>query len=235
MEALCFLVLLALFHPAASYSPEDIDSFFKKCPPVDCGKLGKVIIPFTNTTLPENCAPFVVDDCNKQHQKIQLERGGRWYQVENISQSNSLFITDTEFQNQLNSRNCQSFNNLRFPSLQFASFVITQNLTLFKCSHESNLSPHPHFDFSYKRCENFVIYYTYMNRTLPSPPTNCSILQLPIKINHGYGDIFDLLTATFSLQVYWWLECYMCQVSYKGKCRCVDAHGKPRGTCLHIL
>ncbi|KAF2317799.1 hypothetical protein GH714_041113 [Hevea brasiliensis] len=234
MGVLSFLVLFALFRPAASYSLADTDDFFKRCPEIDCGKLGKIIAPFTNKTLPQWCAPFVVDDCDKEHQKIQLNRGGRWYEIESIHQSNTIDITDTEFQKQLNSRQCQSFKNFNFPSFNYVRFTITNNLTLFKCNHASNLSPHPNFYFNYTECNNFSIYYTYMNRTLRTPPPNCSIVQLPIKVNHSYDNIFDLLTASFSLQVYWWSECYLCQKISNGTCLyksnekfpCADANGK---------
>ncbi|KAJ9163325.1 hypothetical protein P3X46_023004 [Hevea brasiliensis] len=234
MGVLSFLALFALFHPAASYSLADIDDFFKRCPEIDCGKLGKIIAPFTNKTLPQWCAPFVVDDCDKEHQKIQLNRGGRWYEIESIHQSNTIDITDTEFQKQLNSRQCQSFKNFNFPSFNYVRFTITNNLTLFKCNHASNLTPHPNFYFNYTECNNFSIYYTYMNRTLRTPPPNCSIVQLPIKVNHSYDNIFDLLTASFSLQVYWWSECYLCQKISNGTCLyksnekfpCADANGK---------
>ncbi|XP_037497366.1 LEAF RUST 10 DISEASE-RESISTANCE LOCUS RECEPTOR-LIKE PROTEIN KINASE-like 1.1 isoform X2 [Jatropha curcas] len=231
VTVISFLSFFSLFHSVVSYSPEQIQDFYKFCPPIDCGKLGQLRLPFTNKTLLEGCGPFVLDGCSEKVQKIKLERGkGKWYEVESISQSNTISITDTELQRQIDNRQCQSFNNLSVPILTYAPFRIRPNLTLFKCNHPANFT---HFDFSYTECKNFTIYYNYMNRSaLPSPPPNCSILQLPFNVNQNYDDIFHLLTANFSLEVFFWLECYWCQL-YGGKClgnskkkfQCLDAKG----------
>ncbi|KAJ4835942.1 hypothetical protein Tsubulata_045511, partial [Turnera subulata] len=92
----CFLALhyLISFCPALHNKDGIGNSHFRNCPPFYCGNLGEIKFPFPNSTRPEYCSPFVIDDCNKVHPNIQLEKAGRWYELENISQANTLLIVD---------------------------------------------------------------------------------------------------------------------------------------------
>jgi hypothetical protein len=86
-----------------------------------------------------------------------------------------------------------------------------------------------HLEFNYIGCKNFSIYYT-RNTSLPSPPPTCSILQLPVNKTESYGDIFRLLTATFSIEVLVTPFCYRCYVQ-RGECQIIE--GKPE--CIHSI
>ena len=135
--------LLVFFHPLLiCASTEDEYLAFKKCLPFNCGKLGEIRFPFTNNTSPEICGPYVVDGCNDDSQRIQLVRGGKWFELESISQAATISITDEELRGHLNSNSCGSFNNLSLPpSLPYFYNKKFSNLTLFKCDPSVNF-PH---------------------------------------------------------------------------------------------
>ncbi|KAI9387091.1 hypothetical protein POPTR_010G121025v4 [Populus trichocarpa] len=200
MAPVPLLVFFALFHPLLICASREDGLAFKKCPPFNCGKLGEIRFPFTNNTSPEICGPYVVDGCNDDSQRIQLVRGGKWFELHTISQANTISITDEELRGHLNSSSCDSFNNLSLPASRPNLYIREiSNLTLFKCDLSVNF-PH-RLEFNYTGCKNFSMYYN-RNTSLPSPPPTCSILQLPVNKAESYGDIFRLLTATFSIEVF---------------------------------
>jgi len=93
MAPVPLLVFFALFHPLLICASREDGLAFKKCPPFNCGKLGEIRFPFTNNTSPEICGPYVVDGCNDDSQRIQLVRGGKWFELHTISQANTISIT----------------------------------------------------------------------------------------------------------------------------------------------
>ncbi|KAJ4826716.1 hypothetical protein Tsubulata_038119 [Turnera subulata] len=95
--------------------------------------------------------PFVIDDCNKAHPNIQLAKGGRWYELENISQANTLLINDKEFQKQLSSNSYESFNSFSLSSFPSLSLQIVSNLTLLKCKPTA----HAPSRLKYIKCNDF--------------------------------------------------------------------------------
>ncbi|KAG6759603.1 hypothetical protein POTOM_036087 [Populus tomentosa] len=200
-------------------------SAFKKCSPFNCGKLGEISFPFTNNTSPDQrCGPCVVDGCDEDSQRIQLERGGKWFELHNISQANTISITDEDLRRHLNSNSCDSFNNLSLPaSVPYFSIPEFSNLTLFKCTDPSVSFPQ-HLEFNYTGCKNFSIYYT-RNTSLPSPPPTCSILQLPVN-----KDIFRLLTATFSIEVFIFPPCHRC-LFQRRECKIIEGNAE----CIHSI
>ena len=175
MAPVPLLVFFALFHPSFLYASKEDDLGFKMCPHFNCGKLREIKFPFTNNTSPEKCGPCVVDGCNKNSQRIQLVRGGKWFELHNISQAGTMSITDKDLRRHLNSNSCDSFNNLSLPaSLPNFSIQEIPTQTLFKCD-PSVIFPH-HLEFNYIGRKNFSIYYT-RNTNLPSPPR----LHLPVQ------------------------------------------------------
>ncbi|XP_073268028.1 PR5-like receptor kinase [Populus alba] len=160
--------------------------------------------------------------------KDPTSKGGKTFELHNISQAGTISITDEELQGHLNSNSCDSFNNLSLPaSLPYFSNLEISNLTLFKCGPSVNFPQHLEFNFT--RCKNFSIYYT-RNTSLPSPPPTCSILQLPVKNTESYGDILRLLTATFSIEVFVSPPCYRCYLQ-RGECKIIE--GNPK--CIHSI
>ncbi|KAJ4826718.1 hypothetical protein Tsubulata_038121 [Turnera subulata] len=159
------------------------------------------------------------------HPNIQLEKGGRWYELENISQANTLLINDKEFQKQLSSNSYESFNSFSLPSFPYLSLQIISNLTLLKCKPTS----HAPSRLKYIKCNDFFFlivkcndlnlnYYGTPNKSSPSIPLGgCSVLQLPENLSKSNSDIFGLLTARYYLEVHNWFECYKCFLK-DGKC-----------------
>ncbi|XP_065881151.1 LEAF RUST 10 DISEASE-RESISTANCEUS RECEPTOR-LIKE PROTEIN KINASE-like 1.1 isoform X4 [Euphorbia lathyris] len=180
-----------------------------KCSGFACGKLGELKFPFTNTTLPSRCGVLVVDGCDKDTQKIQLERKGRWYIVSNISQANEIFIRDDVLSEQLDSRKCETIKNWSLPRSPYLSYQLKFNITMFNCAHKlSNVSLLKH------ACNDSSLYYSRKGQNLPSLPPHCSLLQLPLNPDGNYGDIFRLLTANFTLDVDISPGCWRCH--YRG-------------------
>ncbi|KAG6757734.1 hypothetical protein POTOM_038058 [Populus tomentosa] len=232
MAPVPLLVFFALFHPLLICASKEDGSAFKNCLPFNCGKLGEIKFPFTNNTSPEICGPCVVDGCDEDSQRIQLERGGKWFELHNISQANTISITDKDLRWHLNSNSCDSFNNLSLPAsvpYSWSYKTIFSNITLFKCTDPSVNFPQ-HLEFNYKGCKNFSIYYT-RDTSLPSPPPTCSILQLPVNKTESYGDIFRLLTANFSIDVSVSRHCYYSCYLRREACQIIE--GKPK--CIHSI
>jgi len=229
MAPVPLLVFFALFQPLLiCASKEDEYLAFKKCLPFNCGKLGEIGFPFTNNTSPEICGPYAVDGCHENSQRIQLVRGGKWFELNNISPAGTISITEEDLRGHLNSNSCDSFNNLSLPvRVPYLSNTKISNLTLFKCDPSVNF-PH-HLEFNYTGCKNFSIYYT-RDTSLPSPPPTCSILQLPVNKTESYGDIFRLLTATFSIEVLVTPFCYRCYLQ-RGECQIIEGQSK----CIHSI
>jgi len=230
MAPVPLLVFFVLFHPLLLCASKEDGWPLKNCPPFNCGKLGEIRFPFTNNTSPEMCGPYAVDGCNENSQRIQLVRGGKWFELHTISQADTISITDVELRGHLNSNSCDSFNNLSLPASTLPNLSIREisNLTLFKCTDPSVNFPH-HLEFNYTGCKNFSIYYT-RNTSLPSPPPTCSILQLPVNSTESYGDIFRLLTATFSIEVFVFPPCYHCYLQ-RGECHTIEGKFK----CIHSI
>ncbi|KAK9276176.1 hypothetical protein L1049_005707 [Liquidambar formosana] len=183
------------------------------CPPFDCGKLGKLQFPFSNTTTP-SCGL-----CTVNCQKKQLQSGGKWYELESISQANIITIRDEAFHKRLKSNECETFNNLTLPSSPFGYFKITLNLTMYKCY--SSLKSVPHSSFrNYTGCNryNFSIYYTPNDSLLLTLPPQCSIIQLPKKPNPRNNEIFSLLSADISLELVVHPDCHKCYFKKRGNC-----------------
>ncbi|EEF35388.1 wall-associated kinase, putative [Ricinus communis] len=236
MAAVSLFVFFALFQPVLLQPIEG-----PNCPRFYCGSLGELVFPYTNITENTECGLFVVNDCDKEHRQIQLERGsGKWYTVERIQFQNpsvsSISIIDTELQKSLDSRNCASFNNLSLPHVPLVNIQIvpSQLITLLKCDPTAKVTS-PLIKFNYTGCPNFNIFYTGITREVPIPPTSCSTIQLPANIDNGYEDIFKLLTADFTLQVTLSFEFHFCEQCHlqagechgnsTGKLQCLNANG----------
>ncbi|KAK9277040.1 hypothetical protein L1049_006579 [Liquidambar formosana] len=189
----------------------------KECSPFDCGKLGKLSFPFSNTT-PPICGWYTIN-CSEAVQKVQLEKSGKWYAVENISQANIVTIRDEVFHKRLKSHDCETFNNLTLPRSPSGPLKITPNLTMYRC--DSSLKRFPHTDFrNYKGCNhyNFSIYYSINDSLLLTLPPQCSIIQLPKNPYPIHTDLFSLLAADISLEVFVHPDCHRCHFKKGGHC-----------------
>lgn len=201
MAAFSFILLFALFLP--------VFTFIKGCPPVfHCGRLGPIKFPFTIEGH-EGCGPLVLNGCNMGMPMIRWfenETGYPiWYQVESFSPvgslSTNLSVINMDLHRRLNSRSCESFNNLSLPGLPYVTFKMNSSLkTMYKCNYYVESGDPDNFRFH--SCGGFKIYYAVKdNASIPSPLLDCSTLQLPLNITNVDHDIFRILTSTFSLLV----------------------------------
>ncbi|KAL4360437.1 hypothetical protein GQ457_04G006320 [Hibiscus cannabinus] len=226
---LLILILLSQFKLLHSVD-DDGNRRRRDFPSFPCGKLGDLTFPYTQADRPD-CGLFVVKGCNStttnQGVQVQLARGGRWYEVDKISQGNTLTIYDEILAKQLNQSDCQSLNNLSLPNLPYVSFEIAPNVTLCKCKTTSNVSIPKEAGLLHTPCDNYTIYYRR-----PKPPPigdtddddrlsstcHCPTIQLPL-VDHppDNGDLFDILTPNVSVKVHVSGPCRRCH-RRGGKC-----------------
>ncbi|ESR61663.1 hypothetical protein CICLE_v10014868mg [Citrus x clementina] len=210
MACYSFLVFFVISQLLLLSSAEEEGELNKTCPSFfsPCGNLGQFTFPFTNPKHPE-CGLMVVDNCNEPVQRIRLGKAGPFYNILNIAQDVSITLEDQVFQSHLNERSCESFENLTLPTSASLSFEIKSKLSLFRCTDklEKNLT---RFDFTCNHSS--YIYYNYPDVALPSIlPPNCSLIQLPVNKTRKSGDLFNMLTSVFSLQVEVHRVCWECR------------------------
>ena len=162
---------------------------------------------------------------NKTTPKIQLERNGtKLYDVEGISQADTIQIKDQQLKHVLVSNDCESLNNLTLPSSPFISFQrVPLNLTLlFKCNRALNIPPPTGFNRT--NCSNYDIYYSPPHYNLALSPPKCPIIQLPLNWKNKSNDLFKLLSAEILLEVRVTEDCRECFIK-GGQCK-TDNKGK---------
>ncbi|KAL9453281.1 hypothetical protein AB3S75_008978 [Citrus x aurantiifolia] len=224
-------------------SAEEECELIKTCPYSfpPCGNLSQFIFPFTNQTHPE-CGLMVVDNCTEPVQRIRLGKAGPFYNILNIAQDVSITLEDQVFQSHLNERSCESFKNFSLPSSASVSFHIKSNLSLFRCTDELEKK----LTSFHSTCNSSsFIYYNHPDDDLPSIlPPNCSLIQLPVNKTRKSGNLFNMLTSVFSLQVEVHRVCWecrwrggQCQSDSEGNFQCAETREchdclKKRGYCL---
>ena len=217
MASVFLFVFFFLSHLVLLYSAEEVEIYPTGCPTFVCGKVGKIGL-------------LILHDCGDSHQmktpKIKLERNGTLlYDVETISQSNTIQIKDPQLQSVLDSNRCESLKNwtLPSPSSPFISFQrVPRNLTLFKCNRALNI-PTPS-GFNRTNCSNYDIYYSPPHYNLTLAPPKCPIIQLPLNGQYKSNDLFRLLSAEISLEVRMTEDCRQCYIE-GGQCK-TDNKGK---------
>ncbi|XP_062152335.1 LEAF RUST 10 DISEASE-RESISTANCE LOCUS RECEPTOR-LIKE PROTEIN KINASE-like 1.1 [Alnus glutinosa] len=226
MASVFLFVFFLLSHFVLLLSAQEEMIYTKRCPPFHCGHLGRIGFPFANNTYPE-CGVFTVDCRDDHYPTIQLEDGGRPYEVLNISESNtmsSMRIFDIEFREQLKFGRCESLTNLTFPYSSFISFEIaTPNQTFFKCNRTPDIPPPTNF-FKMSCMNYYDIYFSNSSDSFPTSLSGCSIIQLPknLSLDHppspGDDDLFSFLTSEFDLGVRVSEDCYKCY-QREGQCK----------------
>ncbi|XP_057996076.1 LEAF RUST 10 DISEASE-RESISTANCE LOCUS RECEPTOR-LIKE PROTEIN KINASE-like 1.1 isoform X2 [Hevea brasiliensis] len=210
MAPLSVLLFFLFSHLPFLYSAET-SKYPSPCPNFKCGKLGDIRFPFTPATNPA-CGLLKV---NCSDHKIQLQRRGRWYKVENISEADTISISDSELQNHLDKERCDFFEEFSTPRSRMVSFQFVPNITLFKCNRSFN-STHGS-GFSYDTTCNNSLYFNHTNGSNPSfLPHSCSTILLPglwVR-NHNHYDI----KLKFQARVYVSLECSSCHFERGGQC-----------------
>ncbi|XP_034675721.1 LEAF RUST 10 DISEASE-RESISTANCE LOCUS RECEPTOR-LIKE PROTEIN KINASE-like 1.1 isoform X1 [Vitis riparia] len=250
MGSVSFLVLFLLSHSVLLSSAEEERKQPPTCPPFDCEKLGRLHFPFKNETNSE-CGLCTIERCTEELPRIQLERGGRYFGVKNISQADTIVIQDDLLKEYLQRNICKFIDNLTSslspsvsftpvptltatsslsPSVSFAPVPTLTVLTLFKCHRNHNIDPIT--EYNYTRCHDFIIYYNQPNTSIPPPPPppHCSIIQYPVNMNLDIADLFPLLTSDITLQVLVSPGCWRCH-HRTGQCQ---DDGKGKFHCAHV-
>ncbi|KAM0983547.1 hypothetical protein ACFX2C_011081 [Malus domestica] len=199
--------------------------------------VGKISFPFKNVGDPPICGLFTVNCTDPERPKIQLKEGGYWHEFEGSLANRSLVrshvstsirIKDRELAGRLEKDRCDEgvFYNLSLPGPSPIGhvFLVTHNLTLFKCNTILDKNPYPQLN---KDCKNAspIYYMDPFNSSLQSPPwpePECTTFQVPIHLSPPQPNSPPSLTAEFSLEVLT-TECYRC---YKRKGECVVEKGK---------
>ena len=230
MASVFLFVFFFLSHLVLLYSVAAEGIYPPGCPPFVCGKVGKIGFPFANDTSPE-CGLLILHDCGDPHHmktpKIKVERNGTLlYDVETISQANTIQIKDPQLQSVLDSNGCESLKNWTLPSLSspFISFQrVPSNLTLlFKCNRALNIPPP--IGFNRTNCSNYDFYYRPPPYNLALSPPKCPIIQLPLHWKNKSNDLFKLLSAEILLEVRVTEDCRECFMK-GGQCK-TDDKGK---------
>ncbi|XP_059447412.1 LEAF RUST 10 DISEASE-RESISTANCE LOCUS RECEPTOR-LIKE PROTEIN KINASE-like 1.1 isoform X4 [Corylus avellana] len=211
--------LLSLFVLPLSCYPQT-----QRCPPSHCSNLGPFRFPFTTKENPE-CGVFTVD-CGYPYATIQLEDGGRPYEVLSISQADTIRIKDTQLGEHFKSNICEPLTNLTFPSSSFFSIQIASpEKTFFKCNRPFHI--HTPKNFKKKTCNDYIIYYSRLNDSIPSSLSGCSIIQLPKNQSIGPWpddyNLFGILSPEFELGLHISDECKRCY--YRGG-QCKASHNR---------
>ncbi|KAK4607918.1 hypothetical protein RGQ29_001652 [Quercus rubra] len=201
MACVSLFVFFLLTHLLLLHSAEEVNRTVPNCSPFQCGKLGIIGFPFTDSSNPI-CGLLPVK-CDEIPPTIQLGWNRGPYEVINISYTNTTLFTrikDLLLSNALNTQKCESVTNFTLPNSPFISFKLTTpSQTLFKCNSTLGIaSPR---NFTYRSCGVYSLYYSHLNDNSQCFPAQCSIIQLPRKKHSDKDALFSLLSAEFELEV----------------------------------
>ncbi|XP_042034601.1 LEAF RUST 10 DISEASE-RESISTANCE LOCUS RECEPTOR-LIKE PROTEIN KINASE-like 1.1 isoform X2 [Salvia splendens] len=196
-----------------------------KCPKsFRCGNLGILNFPFTSAKN-SKCGLFFINDCGSESPRLrfspeQTELGGGDYKfvgVNNLS-TNEFTIYDSFRQKSVKDKSCNVFQNLPLSQSSFVSFSFSPNITFFTCWN-ATIDPNVQDYFRNRQHINAscqappTVYYSTLGQYVPtnsSVPAMCSMVQLPTKSNSVTGELFDVLSAEFTLKWNVSQECYDC-------------------------
>ncbi|KAL8470760.1 hypothetical protein ACS0TY_033360 [Phlomoides rotata] len=184
-----FVCRLLLLNPADS----ECEKSFR------CGGLSSLEFPLSRVDDPE-CGVFLVDGCDSDNPIIQLEAGGRWYEILRKVSQNSLSIRDPEMDRLSKAKNCYTFHNLSMPKSPHSSFIVSPNITFFTCWTQT------HFEYySSKDCPPFTLYFPNTAGDPDPPeviplPQQCSLSRAPFRFNPDSSEAFQMITAEFTLE-----------------------------------
>ncbi|KAL1531851.1 LEAF RUST 10 DISEASE-RESISTANCE LOCUS RECEPTOR-LIKE PROTEIN KINASE-like 2.4 [Salvia divinorum] len=192
-----------------------------KCPKsFTCGNLGPLNFPFTKSS---NCGLFLVDGCDSgspqlrlSPEKFGLEQGEYNFVGNNLS-TNEFTIFDGSRQKRLSDKSCNFFQNISLSQSPFVSFTFSPNITFFTCWNatiDPNVQDYFQNHHYHARCQGPpTVYYRTLGQYVPinsSVPATCSTGQLPTKSNRVTRELFDELSAEFTLKWDVSHECYDC-------------------------
>ncbi|KAM3692974.1 hypothetical protein ACJW31_08G129800 [Castanea mollissima] len=211
MARVSLFVFFLLSHLLLLHSAEEVNRTRPNCSPIQCGNLGIIGFPFTDSSHP-HCGLLPVK-CDEIPPTIQLGWSRGPYEIINISYTNTTLFTrikDLLLSDALNTQKCESVTNFTLPNSPFISFKLTTPCqTLFKCNRTLNITSPT--NFTYRSCGDYSLYYSHLNDDSPSFSSGeCSFIQLPRKKYSDKDTLFSLVSAEFDLQVYVSDACSSC-------------------------
>ncbi|XP_014513345.1 LEAF RUST 10 DISEASE-RESISTANCE LOCUS RECEPTOR-LIKE PROTEIN KINASE-like 1.1 [Vigna radiata var. radiata] len=191
-----------------------------------CGNLGSFHYPFTKAEQPD-CGLIPIHGCDNPlsiQKLIQLEKNGKHFVLTGNIQQDGISISDEDLHQRLQNNICDTSNNNY--SLQshspLYSYYIKYNVTLFRCKHDLNMKPPPHY-FTHSCTEyGYDIYYDSLS--LPKNDeargifSSCSVLHLAKKDKADTTDILSFLSAQMVVQVVLSKDCDECYNLRRGQC-----------------
>ncbi|KZV55642.1 putative serine/threonine-protein kinase-like [Dorcoceras hygrometricum] len=186
-----------------------INSSASKCPKLfACGNFTYLQFPLAESSK-TGCGLFMVDCTEPEKPRIQLNGDGRQYQILEKLSVNRFKLRDPVIQEGLRvSQSCLTLRNLSLPFNPSTSLTFSPNLTFFTCYNQSGVSGRTGDVFrgyrNYTGCGGFTVFYS--NSTDQFPPVSsdvvpgCAVVQMPVKSEHDFGDLFDMLTGDFVLE-----------------------------------
>ncbi|KAH6827738.1 PR5-like receptor kinase [Perilla frutescens var. hirtella] len=191
--------------------------------------------PFTVSNDP-GCGLFVVNGCNDSVSgNLTVSIGGSsgepsTYAILGKVSRNKLLIQDLGLHAALSNRTCYSFSNMSLPHSPSVSFTFSPNLTFFTCykAYYVNEGLEKRFqNYNSTDCDVSTMYYKIpaANTRVDaagdismSIPPGCVVTQLPLKSENSSGELFDMLSANFSLE---WSVSKACNDCYHGGGQCL--------------
>ncbi|CAH8307915.1 unnamed protein product [Eruca vesicaria subsp. sativa] len=178
-----------------------------------CGSLD-FNFPFFNTTMPSRCGLFKLKCSDHQISEIQLEKNGKWYKVNSVSQANTITITDPRLNQSLATGSCSDLSNFSLPDSPWLELT-----TLYKCNNSTRKN-----GFTYANCKGggSNVYYSDFQDN-----SECSAIKTPEIWDFSRNKNHSILNATFSLHINVTRACRSCRrrggecTMIKHKFRCV--------------
>lgn len=212
-----------------------IPSYYSKClTSYPCGNL-TLEFPFTDVKHPD-CGLFHVGGCDSLGDPPIIFIGSSASLLgilEKIS-TNKFLVRDLGLDSVLRNHKCFGFLNMSLPQSPSVSFTFSPNLTLFTCyKHytDQGFSGKEYFkNYTETACEIASVYYKTPAAThevnSSSIPRGCVVSEQPMSSENknGSGEVFDVLSANFSLEWSVSKACYQC---YHGGGQCLaDSNNK---------
>ncbi|XP_050278577.1 LEAF RUST 10 DISEASE-RESISTANCE LOCUS RECEPTOR-LIKE PROTEIN KINASE-like 1.1 isoform X3 [Quercus robur] len=201
-----FVLIFVLSHLVLLHSAEEGGKPENPyCLPFQCGKLGNISFPFTETPQPFPSCEMQVE-CDETHPMINFPLGDwritRRYEVININHTNTaqhIRVKDHSLLEYLKTNKCESLDNFTIPHSPFISFKLTTpHWSLFKCYRPLQSTSDRNFKKMTCR-DHYNFYYSPSNEASQSSPPGCLPILLPVD-ETSHEDELNLI-AEFDLEL----------------------------------
>ncbi|XP_029125431.1 uncharacterized protein LOC109790113 [Cajanus cajan] len=209
-----------------------------KCPPsFDCGNLGTMHFPYTDTKHPL-CGLLVIHGCGDRDPDAikTIKNKGTWFYI--TRDHDTVLFRDDDLRTLLLSRRCGVFST-NYTGLDTTSPFLSlrfTNVTLFRCNRALSVTPSSNSSFSKSTtCPDDDIFYDTANTTADDESLSysefeaCSMVRLPIRdaglVPNPDGSLFEYVSADIPVRVEVSRDCSSCYYLSGGRCQ-LDNQGK---------